>query len=306
MFELRTLAYFVAVADRGSFSAAAQALHVTQPTLSRQLGALELDLGCELFSRGPDGVALTEHGETLYRYARQILSMADAARVETSGQAVKAVVGDVSVGAGETRALCLVARAVAHLQKTYPGIRVHMEQGSAADLKERFNRGALNFLVETLPHRREDRETLMLPVQDSWGIAMRDDEPLARKAVIDPVDLAGRPLIVSRRLLDSGFMEDWLGPTFDRECVAATVSLPSVGMHLVKAGVGLMFTYLGLPMFEGVRVVPLTSQPPATAGLSWKREFRQTTACKLFLDAVREQCRVEGGEAAPISQVDHM
>lgn len=305
MLELRTLAYFVAAADRGSFSAAAQALHVTQPTLSRQVGAMEDELCCELFSRGPAGLELTDAGETLYRYARQMLGLAEAARAETSGQGSKDVVGDVNLGAGETAALGLVGRAMVRLRLAHPGVRVNIEQGSAADLKERFNKGALDFLLETMPHRREDRETLVLPVHDAWGVALRADHPLAARPVLDPSDLAQLSLIASRRLVDSGFMDEWLGDFFCRDNLAATISLPSVGMHLVAAGVGAMFTYLGLPALEGVKVVPLSVQPAATVGLSWKRGFRRSAACQAFLDTVRQQCRIEGGDPdARIAQVE--
>lgn len=305
MLELRTLAYFVAAADRGSFSAAAQALHVTQPTLSRQVGAMEDELGCALFSRGPAGLELTEEGETLYRYARQMLSLAEAARAETSGQGSKDVVGDVSLGAGETAALGLVGRAMVRLRQAHPGVRVHIEQGSAADLKERFNKGALDFLLETLPHRREDRETLLLPEHDRWGLAVRADHPFAARPAVEPAQLAQVPLIASKRLVDSGFMDEWLGDFFRRENLVATISLPSVGMHLVAAGVGAMFTYLGLPVLDGVKVVPLSVQPAASVGLSWKRGFRRSAACRAFLDAVRQQCRQEGGDPdALIQQVE--
>lgn len=115
-------------------------------------------------------------------------------------------------------------------------------------------------------------------MHDAWGVAMLYADSLAAKPVIEPTDLADRPLIASLRLVASGYMAEWLGASFHRDNVVATVSLPSAGMHLVAADVGIMFTYFGLPVLDGLKVVLLSIQPAATVGLSGTREFLRTAA----------------------------
>ena len=137
--ELRVLRYFTAVVDEGSITDAAKALHVTQPTLSRQLAQLEQEMGAPLFTRGRTGVELTDRGSVLNRYARDILELADKAEEEVA-MPVSSVTGTVHIGAGETRAFSILATACARVRKRYPGITFDVHDGTSADLKEHFAR----------------------------------------------------------------------------------------------------------------------------------------------------------------------
>lgn len=140
--ELRVLQYFLAVARAESITAAARDLHLTQPTLSRQLGELEKELGKPLFSRGSRKITLTEEGRLLRRRAEEILSMVGRTEQEI-GQSH--IAGDIYIGTGETQGVRLLAKVAAQLQEDYPGVHFHLVSGDAQDVCEGLDRGLLDF-----------------------------------------------------------------------------------------------------------------------------------------------------------------
>ena len=145
--ELRTLRYFLALAQEGTVSNAAKALHVTQPTLSRQLADLEKGFGKQLFERGAKRIVLTDEGVRLREYAEAIVELADKAEAELA-QPERAVAGDVYVGCGESDAMRIILRAAKRARDEHPGIRFHLFSGTSADLMDRFNEGLFDFMVE--------------------------------------------------------------------------------------------------------------------------------------------------------------
>ena len=164
--ELRTLRYFLALAQEGTISNAAKALHVTQPTLSRQLADLERGFGKRLFERGAKRVVLTEDGQRLREYAESIVELADKAEAELS-QPERAVAGDVYIGCGESDVMRLVLRAMKRVRERWPGIKFHLFSGTSADLEDRFAGGLFDFMVEFELTGRPDCNALALPTQDT-------------------------------------------------------------------------------------------------------------------------------------------
>ena len=210
--ELRVLRYFLAVARMQSISAAAEELHITQPTLSRQLMELEEELGAKLFDRGRKNrrVALTEAGKRLHRQAEEIVALAD--KTLRSFQAPqKEISGEIAIGGGETDAMRLVARAARALTREHPNIRYHLYSGNAEDVTERLDKGLLDFGILIEPVSLERYDYIQLPAADTWGLLMRRDHPLARKQVICPGDLLGVPLLVSRQRMVDNTFSGWLG-----------------------------------------------------------------------------------------------
>ena len=235
--ELRTLRYFLALAQEGTISNAAKALHVTQPTLSRQLADLEKGFGKQLFERGAKRVALTEEGARLREYAESIVELADKAEAELS-QPEKAVSGDVYIGCGESDAMRIILRAAEWTRRDHPLVHYHLFSGTSADLAERFDGGLLDFMVEFELTGRPDCLTLTLPAVDTLGVLMRADDPLAQQAAVRPADLAGRPLIGSRQGIKSGKMMEWAGDGFEEWDVVATYNLLFNGALMVEEGIG--------------------------------------------------------------------
>ena len=240
--ELRTLRYFVTVVREGSITAAAKSLHVTQPTLSRQLAALEDELGHLLYQRNRKGIELTEQGVILRRYAESILALADKAEEEIA-LPTHSIAGKVHIAAGETQAMELVAEAMKRTSAAYPGITFELYSGTSADLMDNFVRGFYDFLLECELRSHVDMHTLRLPHTDTWGLLVRRDNPLAAKAAVMPEDLLDQPLISSRQGVKVGVLGQWLGDLADEMDVRATYNLPLNAKFLVRQGIGSAFTY---------------------------------------------------------------
>ena len=186
--EIRVLRYFLAIAREGSITNAAQHLHVTQPTLSRQIRELEGYLGQKLFTRGSHSMTLTTEGMILQKRAEEIVSLVDKTEAEFRSME-GSVSGDIYIGGGETKALRLVAQLIRELNEDYPGIHYHLYSGNAADVTERLDKGLLDFGILIQPADLSRYDYIDLPARDTWGVIMRKDSPLAKKDRIRKEDL---------------------------------------------------------------------------------------------------------------------
>ena len=212
--ELRVLHYFLAVAREQSISAAAQSLHLTQPTLSTQLKALEEELGKQLLVRSTKGsrkVTLTEEGMILRKRAEEILTLVNKAEEEIA-HSDDTVVGTVSIGAGETDIVRYFAKAARTLQKRYPDIRYQISSGNAEYVLEYLDKGLIDFGLVFGEVDQRKYQSLPLPAKDTWGVLMRRDSPLAEKEAITPQDLWDKPLLLSHQRGGSGALFRWLKP----------------------------------------------------------------------------------------------
>jgi len=289
--ELRVLRYFRAVVDEGSISDAAKSLHVTQPTLSRQLAQLETELGTPLFGRGRSGIEVTPQGAVLYRHAKNIIELAERATEEVALSA-NSVTGVVHIGAGETRAFALIAQACIRTRKKYPGVTFDIHDGPASDLMDHFVRGYYDFLLDCDSSEHSDFNQMQLPLHDTWGIVMRHNDPLAALNTITPQDLVGRDVITSpqgnRRMIGT-----WAGEYFDQMNVVSTYNLPLNAKFMVQEGLGILFSYGGLidnpRSADGLCFRPLSPTLEAHHKVLW-RKVMPTKQAQAFLVELSELC----------------
>lgn len=294
--ELRTLAYFRTVADEGNITNAAGVLHVTQPTLSRQIAQLEAELGQPLFLRGHGGVELTERGAILYRYACDILDLATKAEEEVALPA-HALAGTVRIGAGETRAMALLGRAMKAVHERYPGIRFELRDGTSAELMESFVKGFFDVLLECDVQPHANLNALELPVRDVWGALVPKDDPLAARDVIRPQDLEGRTCIVSGQGAKRALTR-WLEPSAGRLNVFVSYSLPLNAYFLAEEGTGVLLTYGGLVdgrARSNLCFRELSPRLEARHGVLWHKTM-PTRPTQVFLDELRRVCDEVGPE----------
>lgn len=295
--ELRVLRYFTAVVDEGSITNAAKVLHVTQPTLSRQLAQLEDEMGAPLLARGRNGIELTDRGAVLNRYARDILALADMAEEEVA-MPTSSVSGTVHIGAGETRAFAVVAAACARVRERYPGVTFDVHDGTSTDLKEHFARGFYDFLLDCDAGEHAEFNQVILPLRDEWGVVVRRDDPLASLDAVGADDLRGRPLIVSERGAGR-VLRSWAGRSasqLERQIVC-TFGLPLNAAHLVRAGMGVMLAYDGLVSgaAEGdggpddLCFRPLEPRVEATHKVLW-RKVMPTKPMQALIDELTRLC----------------
>ena len=194
--EFRVLEYFLAIAREGSFSKAAKQLHITQPTLSRQISDLEKEIGKVLFIRGKKQVSLTEDGVFLFNRAKEIVSLKDKTLIEFSKNDDN-VYGDVYIGGGESLGMSLIAKTIKLTQDKYPNIRFHLFSGNAESVVEKLERGLIDFGILINSCVTDKYEHIKLGVCDQLGVLMRKDDVLANKNTISISDISNKSLIVS-------------------------------------------------------------------------------------------------------------
>ena len=290
--EIRTLKYFLTVAQEGNISNAAKRLHVTQPTLSRQLSALENELGRQLYTRGHSGIVPTEHGVMLAQYAENIIALAEKAEADISLPS-KTVSGSVHIAAGETKAMGVLARAMANIRTVYPGIDFQLYSGTTAELMDGLVRGQYDFLLECDMQPHVNLNVLELPDNDVWGIVALNHDPIAKLDCVRPEDVIGRQLITSRQGAKVGPLHNWLGEYADEVDVVATYSLGMNAKWLIRNGFGIAFAYDELLVPESgsgqsdLAFIPLEPRIESRHGLVWRKAL-PTRQAQVFLDAVRE------------------
>jgi len=239
--ELRVLKYFLTVAREGGLTGASEVLHVTQPTMSRQIQELEEELGQKLFVRTTRSMVLTPEGMLLRKRAEEILEMADRTKAEFSSMNI-AVTGDVFIGSGETYTLQHITDLMAALREEHPGIHFQIYSGNSEDVLERLEKGLLDFGVLISQPDLSRYHSLQLPARDTWGLILRRDHPLTQKETIRKEDLAGIPLITSQQNLTEqktgNDYLDWFGDSYGSLNIVATYSLLYNAALMVKSGIG--------------------------------------------------------------------
>ena len=286
--ELRHLQYFLMIAREGTISGAAQVLHLSQPSLSRQMQDLEHELGCKLFDRGRRRIELTEAGMRLRRRAEEIVDLVGRTEAEFHVSA-DTLAGEVRIGGGETPAMALVADVVAELQETYPLMRFALHSGNAEDVSERLDNGRIDFGI-FVGHANLDRyECLQLPACDRWGVFMPSSDPLASLDAIHAEDLADKPLIFSAQA--SREMQTWFRRDFAELDVVATYNLLYNASLLARRGVGYVISLEGIvdtSPTSGLAFRPLEPAVTADIFIAWKRYQSFSPAAEVFLSRIRE------------------
>lgn len=287
--ELRVLQYFLAVAREQNISAAAQSLHLTQPTLSRQLKELEEELGKQLMIRGNRNITLTQEGMLLRKRAEEILELVDRTEQEVM-QSNEAITGDIYIGTGETDGVRQIARVANQLQKDHPGIRIHIVSGDAVDVCERLDKGLLDFGVLLGDMDKNKYRYAKLPMRDTWGVLMRRDSSLARQETIAPEDLWDKPLILSRQVDNKSGLYRWLRKEPSELHTVATYNLIYNASLMVDEGMGYAFTLDKLVNTTGGNLCfrPLKPKLELEMYLVWKKSQIFSKAAELFLHRLQE------------------
>lgn len=292
--EIRVLRYFLAIARESSITGAANFLHVTQPTLSRQIHDLEEELGQKLFTRGSHNMTLTAEGMILRKRAEEIISMVDKTEAEFISME-HIIGGDIYIGGGETEAIKLVARIAKELRETYPAIHYHLYSGNAEDVTERLDKGLLDFGILIQPANISKYDYLNIPAKDTWGVVMRKDSPLAEKETIRREDLLDVPLICSRQVMlrerSHNEFIDWFGDDFDKLNVVTTFNLFYNAAIMVDSGMGYAISLDKLAnTSEESNLCFRPLEPRLESGLNivWKKYQVFSSAAGLFLERLRE------------------
>lgn len=288
--ELRVLRYFLTIAREGSITNAANALHVTQPTLSRQIRDLEEELGQPLFVRNSHSVTLTPEGMLLRKRAEEIIDLVQKTEQEFA-QTEEQLSGEVYIGAGETMGVHYLTRAAHRLQEQYPQVHFHISSGDATDVREELDKGLIDFGLLFAPVDMTRYNVIPLSYRDTWGVLMRKDSPLATKETVSFADLVGKPLILSRQVLKNNRLQEWFGEAAGQLQINGTYSLVYNGSLMVEDGMGYAICLDNIINVSGSSSLcfrPLAPRQEAGMCIVWKKYQIFSRAAERFLEVLRD------------------
>ena len=283
--DIRTMQYFLAVIREGTISAAAESLHVAQPSLSRQMKDLEVELGVMLFERGNRKITLTEEGQVLRRRAEELVRLMQLTQEEIA-QVKHRLTGSIRIGAGESQAFRYFAETAAKVLKEHPDVQLYITSGDTQDLMDELDNGLIDFALIFTEFDREKYRSIQLPAADCFGVLMRRDAPLASKAEIRMEDLAEVSLMISR-----ASQSYW-------KSVAETRNLNIIGTYnllfnaslLVESGACCALGFEKLINTTGDSPLcfrPLAGQKETAGALIWQKYQTFSPAVQLFIDQIR-------------------
>lgn len=285
--ELRVLRYYLTVAREENITRAAEILHITQPTLSRQMAELEDELNTKLFERTNRKIVLTEAGMLLHRRAEELVSLAEKTELEFKNSGEE-LTGLISIGSGVS---AVVSENLPDLIQTYsnryPHVRFELHTGTAAVIKDQLDKGLLDVGILMEPVEVEKYDFIRLPKKDVWGVLMPEDDPLAQKNNITSADLRNLPLIASWRIVERE-AKAWFGGDMDHLNVICTYDLIDNAALLVERRLGYAFVIEGaLKHFPSLVFRPLFPEISNTSVLVWKKYQPSSTAVHKFIELAR-------------------
>lgn len=288
--ELRTLRYFLAIAREQNMTEAANVLHVTQPTLSRQMADPERELGCALFVRTNRATMLTADGMRLRQRAEEILQLVQQTEDEMGTR--REVAGVVRIGAGETQAMRVLTDTFAELRRNYPRVTCQLYTGNADAVKERLERGLVDFALMIEPVNVEKYDHLSLPARDTVGVVVGTHGPWGMLDAVTPQTLVQMPLLISSRTTHQTFdLATWSDGLVKpgQLNVVGTFDLIGNAALLAEVGTACVLGIDHLPELQTSRLRFLPLEPTLTTGsvVAWKRHRIFSPACEAFLEQLR-------------------
>ena len=286
--ELRVLKYFLTVAREENITKAAQILHITQPTLSRQLIQLEEELGVKLLKRSGHHVYLTDDGLLLKRRAQEITELAEKT-VDDFLHRDSEIAGEIAIGSGEYEASRVLTDLMAEFQKEYPLVRYRVFSSDSDNIKEQIERGLLDMGLLMEPVDISKYDFVRIPEEEVWGVLVREDMELAKKEYVVPEDLMDLPLIMTRREMMQNELMHWFGEYAEQLEIMGGGNLLYNMAAMVRSGIGIVITPMLECSYEGLRFVPLRPGIRSGIVLVWKKAQMYSAAARKFIEFIRKK-----------------
>lgn len=287
--EIRVLRYFLTVVREESITKAAQVLHITQPTLSRQLSQMEEDLGVRLFHRGTRKITLTNEGMLLRRRAEEILQLVDNTEKELVEQEEQ-IEGKITIGCGELASVQIISELIEEFSKKHPGVCYDIFTAMADLVKEQMDAGLIDMGLLLEPVDIEKYEFIRLDMREKWVVLMRADDAMAEKASVSAKDLAELPMILPRRLNVQSELASWFGDYYADLNVRFTSNLNTNGAVMVRNGLAYSVVIEGsVPFWDQTKITyrPLSPELTASCVLAWKRQQPFGLAATKFMEQAK-------------------
>lgn len=285
--ELRVLRYFQMVAREENITRAAQLLHVTQPTLSRQLMQLEDELGTKLFKRKNHSIFLTEDGMRLKKRCKDILELADQIDREFTGKQDGGISGKITIGSAETKSIADIAKVMEKFQEDNPLVQYEIYTANADDVKEKIENGTVDVGVLSEPVDISKFNFIRMNKKERWGILTRNDSDLAEKEYIEPKDLTGIPLIMVKRELVKNELGSWFGEYFDGLDIAAEYNLLNNAAILAQNNIGSVLCFDVGADYDNLKFIPLNPEVKTGFVLVWRKNQTLPEAVSEFIKKMK-------------------
>lgn len=286
--DLRVLRYFLTVAKEQSFTKAAKQLNITQPTLSRQLAALEEELGAKLFDRSGHSITLTNEGLLLKRRALEIVDLEDKIISEFHGSQ-ESIEGKITIGCGEFMAVETLAKICKSYKEKYPLVQFAIHTGTADNISEMMSRGLVDIGLFLEPVSTEGLDYIRIQNSDHWVVTMQSDDPLAAKEVITKKDLMNIPLILPERVTVQSELANWFGKDFYRLNIAFTSNLGTNAGILAMHGLGYPVSIEGATRYWSREMVVqkrLFPEINTSTVIAWRRNIPYSPVINKFIEEI--------------------
>lgn len=296
--DIRVLKYFLTVVREENITRAADILHITQPTLSRQLSKLEEDLGVQLFLRGKKGIALTNEGILFRRRASEIVELADKAERELS-ESEQLIDGEIAVGCGELESVKLITKLFMSFKEKHPNVHLDLYTGNADQIKQRIDNGVTDIGILLEPVEIEKYDFIRLNIKENWVVLMRADDLLAEKEYVTAQELSKLPLIMTKRQSIRNEIESWFRGYMDELNIVASSNLSTNASVLVEQGLGYALIIEGsMPFLDKSKVTyrPLYPERITTSVLAWKKHQPFSLAVTKFIEHIQCNLCIDNNE----------
>lgn len=292
--DLRVLNYFLAVAREENFTRAAQMLHVTQPTLSRQIAQLEEELGVKLFTRSNHNIILTEDGMILKRRVQELLALAEKTRQDLRHKDEE-LTGKIAIGSGEFQSTRFLSQMIASFSQKHPNVQYEIYSGNGDNIHDYIERGLLDIGLMAEPIDIRKYDFISMPIKERWGVWVNIDSALAQNEWVKPEDLVGKQLITATGAFPKSSIDKWLDPYNAQVKIVATGNLLYNEAMLAENHLGIV---LGIKLnctYDSLCFVPLYPVLETGTVLVWKKEQIFSTATSSFIEFARRYEKVISG-----------
>lgn len=288
--EIRVLEYFLAIAREETISGAAKALHITQPTLSRQMKDLEDEIGKQLFIRSNKKITLTDEGILLRQRAEEIVSLINKTEQELITMD-SVLSGNIYIGSGECQTLRIITNAMKKMQKLHPGVKFNIHSGNGPDIIEKIDNGLIDFGMITKHPKISNYNHLEMPIRHHWGVLMLKDDPLAQLETISFNDIKDKPLIISKETSENSELVEWFNNDIDHLNIISKYSLLFNATLMVEDGLGYAICFDNLVNTTGKSNLcfrSLEASIEVTYYFIWKKYQVLNKVSQCFLDIVKK------------------
>lgn len=284
--EFRSLQYFLIVAREENITKAANLLHLTQPTLSRSIMQLEEELGVKLFTRSNHNIILTEDGLLLKRRAQELVSLAEKTKRDFQRGNVE-LTGEIAIGSGEFRSTRCLSKIIASFREKHPFVRYQIYSGNSENIKERIERGILDFGLIMEPIDISKYEYISMPIKETWGILISETSPISQYEAIRASDLKGIPFISARGEHMYPEVRTWFGEYYDQIDIVASGNLLYNEAVMAQEQIGAVFGIELDCSYPGLKFVPLSPRIETATVLTWKKNQILSSSTLAFLEHAR-------------------